>query len=123
MIEMTILGQAPSKSNCYGVRCIGRNASMYKKTAVKKYEKSFISQIPAKYLNKNIEYFMKVEIDCYYDSRRPDLDNSAKVILDCLQAAGVIKNDNKVYELNMTKNVRSGGSRVDIRISESSLGA
>lgn len=122
MIEMTILGQAPSKSNCYGVKCFGSKGSMYKKAAVKKYERSFISQIPAKYLNKNIEYYMKVDIDCYYDSRRPDLDNSAKVILDCLQAAGVIKNDNKVYELNMTKNVRSGGSRVDIRISESSLG-
>jgi len=95
---------------------------MYKKKAIKDYEKSFIDQIPPKYKGLNISYNMNVEIHCYYDSRRPDLDNSAKVILDCLQAAKVIKNDNKVYELHMYKHVyKLTGSRVEIKITESNI--
>jgi Holliday junction resolvase RusA-like endonuclease len=42
-----------------------------------------------------IETEFKFIIDVYYDSRRPDLDNSLKVVLDCLQKAGAIKNDQK----------------------------
>ena len=124
MIEITILGQPPSKSNCYGVRRIGNRAGMYKKKPIKDYEKSFLEQVPLKYRGINIEYEMSVELHCYYDSRRPDIDNSAKVILDCLQSAGVIKNDNKVYRLLMTKNVdKNIGSKVEIKISKCNLGS
>ena len=38
-------------------------------------------------------------VDVYYPTLKSDLDNSLKVILDCLQSAGMIKNDNKCIRI------------------------
>ena len=63
-----------------------------------------------------IETEFKFIIDVYYDSRRPDLDNSLKVVLDCLQKAGAIKNDNKCIEIVAKKHLDKDNPRVKFSI-------
>ena len=63
-----------------------------------------------------IESEFKFVIDVYYDSRRPDLDNSLKVVLDCLQKAEVIKNDNKCLEIVAKKHLDKIDPRVEFII-------
>ena len=96
--KFTITGNCPSKSNCYKVIRLGfgKNAkcSLGKQKKLYDYEKSFLSQMQ-QYDYKLIEGNFKFIIDVFYDSRRPDLDNSLKVVLDCLQKCKAVKNDNK----------------------------
>jgi twinkle protein len=56
--------------------------------------------------------------DVFYDSRRPDLDNSLKVVLDCLQKAKVIKNDNKAMEILARKHLDKINPRIEFSIVE-----
>lgn len=59
-----------------------------------------------------IETEFKFIIDVYYNSRRPDLDNALKVVLDCLQKAGAIKNDNKCIEIVAKKHLDKENPRI-----------
>jgi len=118
VIEFTIKGQPPSKSNCYRIIRLGQRSSLGKTAALKKYEFDFLSQVPGQYRRLNIDKAMSVELHCTFNSKRPDLDNAAKAILDCLQESGVIKNDNLVYELFMTKSVNKDMAGVIIKIEE-----
>ena len=63
-----------------------------------------------------IEGNFKFIIDVFYDSRRPDLDNSLKVVLDCLQKAQAIKNDNLCMEINAKKHLDKENPRVEFSI-------
>ena len=100
MITGTVLGNTPSKSNCYRIISLkskktGKtHGSLAKTDAMKKYEDSFYMQV-GESRGAMIEEYFEFEIDVYYPSNRSDLDNSLKVVLDCLQKAKVIKNDNK----------------------------
>ena len=122
MIEFTVKGQPPSKSNCYKIikkYIKGRQvASIGKTPALEKYEFDFLAQVPGQCRRLNINKPMSVELHCTFNSKRPDLDNAAKAILDCLQRSGVIKNDNLVYELFMTKSVNKDMAGVIIKIEE-----
>jgi Holliday junction resolvase RusA-like endonuclease len=68
------------------------------------------------YKYKLIESNFKFIIDVYYDSRRPDLDNSLKVVLDCLQKAQAIKNDNKCLEIIAKKHLDKEKPRIEFEI-------
>jgi len=94
------------------------HSSLAKTPALKKYELDFISQIPGQIRNINLSKAMKIKLYCTFKSKRPDLDNAPKAILDILQIAGVIKNDNLVYDLHLTKAVDKDNPRVDIEIEE-----
>ena len=63
-----------------------------------------------------IEGNFKFEIDVYYNSRRPDLDNSLKSTLDCLQRCGAIKNDNKCIEIIARKHLDKINPRIEFKI-------
>jgi Holliday junction resolvase RusA-like endonuclease len=63
-----------------------------------------------------IESNFKFIIDVYYNSRRPDLDNSLKVVLDCLQKANFIKNDNKCLEIIARKYLDKEKPRIEFDI-------
>jgi Holliday junction resolvase RusA-like endonuclease len=108
---ITILGQVPSKSNGYK---IGNNR-LYKSKELKEYEASFKKQI----LNQvtiivDIEF--KIDILVYFQSNRSDLDNAAKIILDCLQTCGIVKNDRLCHELHMTKFIDKENPRIEFRL-------
>jgi len=114
-MKYIIAGNVPSKSNQYKVIKLGNKCSLGKQSQLKSYENSFKLQM----LNYNyelIESNFKFIIDVYYDSRRPDLDNSLKVVLDCLQKAQAIKNDNKCLEILAKKHLDKEKPRIEFEI-------
>ena len=114
-MTFTINGNCPSKSNCYKVIRLGSKCSLGKQKHLKSYENSFKLQM-LNYKYELIETEFKFIIDVYYDSRRPDLDNALKVVLDCLQKAGAIKNDNKCLEIVARKHLDKENPRVKFSI-------
>lgn len=121
MISATILGNVPSKSNCYKIITLpgGRNgmgrASLAKTKIVKQYEKAFALQVPAA-AKKGIEIPVKISLAIYFHSRRQDIDSPCKTILDCIQNNGIIKNDRQVHELHVLKKLDRKNPRVEIKI-------
>jgi Holliday junction resolvase RusA-like endonuclease len=109
--EYMITGNCPSKSNCYKVVRLGNRCGLGKQKKLEQYENSFKLQM-LQYKYDLIETEFKFIIDVYYDSRRPDLDNALKVVLDCLQKAGAIKNDNKCIEIVAKKHLDKENPRI-----------
>jgi Holliday junction resolvase RusA-like endonuclease len=108
---ITILGQVPSKSNGYRIA----NNRLFKSIELKSYEVNFEWQIK-KHLKVCIEVPFQIWIDVYFQSNRSDLDNAAKVILDCLQTSGVIKNDRLCSVLVMRKHIDKENPRIEFEI-------
>lgn len=119
MKEFTIHGQVPSKANSYKVITIKGHGALGKTKALTDYENAFYFECPLRDIN--IQSFFKVKIDVYFTSLSHDLDNAAKIILDCLQACKVIKNDNRCMELNMRKFKDAANPRAEITITEIEL--
>ena len=107
---LSIKGQVPSKSNGYRIA----NNRLFKSKELKQYEESFAWQ-SAKVLQEFDEKF-GVTMTIYFQSNRSDLDNAAKVILDCLQSNGIIKNDRDCWQLQMTKEIDKFNPRVELFI-------
>lgn len=108
MNKQIILGTPPSKSNSYKIVNMWDNkrkkyhASLAKSPALIQYEKDFFIQCN-EYRNLMIDSYFEIELNVFYPSGRSDLDNSLKVILDCLQAVKAIKNDNKCTKIIANK--------------------
>lgn len=119
-----ILGVVPSKSNCYRIITFKskdkekQHASLAKTAELKQYEKNFILQCN-KYRRAAIDQEFKIEIDVYYPSRRADLDNSLKVVLDLLQHENVnaITNDNKCIEILAKRKLDVKNPRIEFTLS------
>lgn len=112
---LTIKGQVPSKSNGYK---IARNR-LFKSKELKDYENSFADQVEKdNYFIDRIWFEGKfgITLSIYFQSNRSDLDNAAKVILDCLQSNGIIKNDRNCWQLQMTKQIDKLNPRVELFI-------
>ena len=120
--EQVILGQIPSKSNCYRIIILKsrdkskEHASLAKSQDLKKYEEAFYLQCN-KYRNRMIEAF-SITVDVYYPNNRSDLDNSLKVLLDCLQVVKAIKNDNQCVRIVTNKHLDKINPRVEFTLSE-----
>jgi Holliday junction resolvase RusA-like endonuclease len=122
-MKTTILGNAPSKSNCYKIITftgkLGKShASLAKTKAMKAYEDNFYIQLPANLRNQLISGYFEFYIDVYYPSQRSDLDNSLKVVLDCLQKSKAIKNDNKCVKIVAQKFLDKERPRIEFEIVE-----
>lgn len=117
---VTIAGTVPSKSNCYRIITIAGHASLGKTTALKDYERSFFLQA-GRYRELGISGLFELEVGVYYPSMRSDLDNSLKVLLDCLQAVGAIRNDNKCVKITACKYVDKERPRVELRLTDLEL--
>lgn len=111
MIFETIHGTCPSKSNCY--RIAGN--SLVKTSAMKKYEDNFYIQC-RQYRNGAIDRYFELHVKVFYPSQRADLDNSLKVILDCLQKANAVKNDNKCVKIVAEKFLDAKDPRIEFAI-------
>lgn len=118
-MKQVIYGNCPSKSNCYKIiqkRIKGRLVpSLGKTPALEKYENDFYIQCNH-YRDANITGYVKFYIDVYYPSQRSDLDNSLKVVLDCLQKCKAIPNDNKVTEILARKFLDKENPRIEFEI-------
>ncbi len=117
MIKGVVLGQCPSKSNSYKIIKIGKKYSLGKTKKLREYENSFILQT-IKLRNLLISKEFRFEVNIYYDSKRPDLDNSFKAILDCLQKIKCVKNDNLCVEVIGRKYKDKNNPRIEFSIVE-----
>ena len=115
--KQVIYGTCPSKSNCYKIIKIGNISSLGKTPSLRKYEKDFYIQCNL-YRDKNIEGYFEMYIDVFYPNQRSDLDNSFKVVLDCLQKVKAIKNDNKLVKIVARKFLDKDKPRVEFILKE-----
>lgn len=110
----TIYGQPPSKSNCYKIVTVKGHGALAKTTLLKKYETSFFMQCGLR--GANVDKRFKLTVDVYFKSDLPDLDNSLKVILDCLQGCKAIKNDRLCAEIHARKLIDKMNPRIEFEI-------
>lgn len=122
--RQVIFGNIPSKSNCYKIITFrskdpnkAPHASLAKTTTLAKYEKDFFIQCN-QYRNRNIDEYFTIEVDVYYPSQRSDLDNCLKVLMDCLQRVGAIKNDNKCTRIVANKFLDKANPRIEFVINK-----
>lgn len=113
--EQVILACPPSKANTYRVITINGHGSLGKTATMKKYEESFYIQC-GKYRDKMIEGYFNLDIDVYFPTMSHDLDNSLKVVLDCLQSCKAIKNDNRCVEIHARKFVDKTNPRIEFTL-------
>ena len=114
--EVVIYGSVPSKSNSYKIITIGGHASLAKTPAMKEFEKRFYLQCG--YRNRNIQGFFELYADVYFQSNQPDLDNSLKGLLDCLQTCKAIKNDRNCVKIVANKYIDKNNPRIEFTIVE-----
>ena len=114
----TILGNTPSKSNSYKVISIDGHASLAKTKALKEYEDKFYIQCN-KYRSADIAGYFELYLKVFYPSERSDLDNSLKIILDCLQhKCRAIRNDNKCVKIVAEKYLDKNNQRIEFLINQ-----
>ena len=95
-----------------------RHSSLAKTKALKTYEENFFIQLPPSLRNIDINGYFEFEIDVFYPSQRADLDNSLKVVLDCLQKTKTIRNDNKCVRIVANKALDKNNPRIEFKIKE-----
>jgi len=115
---ITITGKCPAKSNSYRIIKIGGHGSLAKSGVLKNYERNFYLQLPPSWRGKDIQGFFEFYIDVYYPTKANDLDNCLKVVLDCLQKAKVIKNDNNCLKIVANKAIDKINPRIEFSIKE-----
>jgi len=119
--KQVIYGTPPAKSNCYIIITFRKkgtdknHSSLAATSALKKYEKDFFIQCN-QYRNANIEGYFEFEMQVYYPNQRSDLDNSLKVVLDCLQKVGAFPNDNKCVRIVLDKFLDKLNPRIEFTI-------
>jgi Holliday junction resolvase RusA-like endonuclease len=110
-----IQGTPVSKSYAYRIITIGGHASLTKTTAMRKYEEAFLWQVGS-IRDANISVPFEFYLDVYFPSKRSDLDGCLKGILDCLQKAKVIKNDNNCCLIKARKFIDKINHRIEFKI-------
>ena len=113
----TIAGSVPSKINSYRIVTVGGHGSLAKTDALKKYETAFYLQM-GRYRGLGIQGLFELHADIYWSSMSHDLDNALKIILDCLQRGGAIRNDNRCTHIVERKFIDKRNPRVEFRIVE-----
>lgn len=119
MIEselVTIQGQCPSKSRNYRVGVIGgkntkARGTLYKSSEFKNWEKDFLFQL-SQFKNPMMFYEFEIGLIVYFKTYASDIDNSLKGILDCLQSAHWIQNDNQCMKINIEKRVSTNDPKI-----------
>lgn len=114
--ECVIYGQTPSKPNSYKIIAIAGHASLGKTKAMKDFEERFYLQCG--YRNRNIQGFFELYADVYFQSNQPDLDNSLKGLLDCLQGCKAIKNDRNCVKIVANKFIDKHNPRIEFTLVE-----
>ena len=118
MINMkgVVYGTVPSKSNCYQIVKIGSKSTLAKTKRLKAYEDTFFMQC-LDIRNKNYAGYFEFHVKVFYPSNRSDLDNSLKILLDCLQKpVRAIKNDNKCVKIVAGKGIDKVKPRIEFEI-------
>lgn len=120
--KQVIFGTPPSKSNAYKIITLpGKKGipkySLGKTPSLVRYERDFYLQCN-KYRDANIEWHFELIVDVFYPNQRSDLDNSLKIILDCLQKVKAIKNDNRCTKIIINKYLDKINPRIEFLINK-----
>jgi len=114
----TIFGQVVAKANNYQAVPDGKGGRrIIKSDSVREYERSFIDQCSV-YAGRMIDSPFTLEVVVYESSKRYDLDNSLKTILDCLQMCNAITDDNLCMEIHARKAIDPSTPRIVYAIHE-----
>lgn len=118
MEHETIYGQVVSKANNYQVGS-DKHGRRYiiKSDAIREYERNFVRQCRI-YRGRMISCRFTLYVAVYESSMRYDLDNALKTILDCLQMARAIANDNLCVRIVAEKRTDRQRPRVVFGIEE-----
>ena len=114
--KQVIYGDIPSKSNSYKIIVTAGFHRLGKTKAVKEYEQKFFLQCSLR--NAKITGRFRIDVDCFHSSDRKDLDNSFKLLLDCLQQCKAIKNDRFCVEIHGRKLIDKENPRIEFTIKE-----
>ena len=110
--EFVVLGALKSKANNRIIRYIKGRPISIKNPEALAFEKTAVLQLQKQFKRKKmIEDKVGLELDIYYPSNRNDL--SPELFLDCLQKAGVLKNDRQIVEYYCAKKIDKENPRVE----------
>lgn len=115
MSKVVIRGNVPSKSNSYRIVTINGHGTLAKTDKVKKYEEAFMWQC-GEYRNAGIDQPFEMIVDVYFPSKRSDLDNAMKVLMDMLQRVKAIKNDNLCARIVAQKFIDKQDPRIEFEL-------
>ena len=106
--EARVFGEIPAKANHYQVvlsKGNSKRARIIKDNAVRNYEGWFVRQVKKAPGVPRVPICMPftISVDVCYTNARHDLDNSLKTLLDCIQMAGIIKDDVLCKEIRAKK--------------------
>ena len=88
----------------------------FKTDKYKSFEKEMLLMLPP--LKIDFKAQLKIDVTFGFSSKASDIDNGLKPLLDCLQKKYGI-NDNKIYELNVKKEiVKKGNEFIELSIKE-----
>ncbi len=120
-MKQTIIGAVPSKPNSYRIITVCGHGSLCKTPALNRYERDFYMQC-GNYRGKMIDDLFELDIDVYVSSMSHDLDNTLKIVLDCLQHAGAIKNDNRCTRIVARKFIDKKNPHIIFELKEVDYG-
>ena len=81
------------------------------------YRKSVDAVVAQARARKALAVPLEVRIAAFPpDRRKRDLDNLLKSVLDCLEASGVIENDNLIESLSIYRAERIAGGQLEVQI-------
>lgn len=111
-----IKGQIIAKANNYQAVPNGHGGRrIIKNSRIRKYEETFLKQCK-KYAGRMIDRPFKLVVWVYHSRNAFDLDGSFKTLLDCLQYAGAITNDNLCKKIVAEKRINAENPRVEFAI-------
>ena len=116
ILNFWLHGQPPRKSNSRRVVFQNGKTRVIKSAAALQWVQDALLQIPAdcRVRMGSAEQPVEVVLHIYYESRRPDL--SGELVLDVLQAGGVIANDRYVEHLDLWKHYSDHRPGVDVTV-------
>ena len=111
------LSQVPvPKTNRYIRR---KGGKVFKPPRVKNWEVKALWELRQQYSGEPIDFRVSVDIILTLPNhRKRDIDNMLKSLWDVLEKAGVLKNDNLIYEVRTVKRIIRGEQGVEIKIKE-----
>lgn len=99
-VSFEVLGQVVAKANHY----MNAQGRIIKDAEIRAYERAFALQA-GKFRGARIGEPFRLSVKVYFRSKRSDLDNALKTLLDCLQDSEIITNDNLCMEIQASKGV------------------
>ena len=116
MIELKLSTVPVPKTNRYVRR---RNGAVFIPPRVKNWQKRALWELKNQWEGEPIESRVSVDITLILpNNRKRDIDNMLKSLWDVMERAGVLQNDNLIYEVRTIKKVVKGQEGVLIRIKE-----